>query len=69
MVANFICRNINGERHYVCYNEEKREVAWITMDSMKNHPGYGRVSWNTKELADARAKEFGYCAYVVSETI
>lgn len=65
MTANFICC---GPR-YVCYNEATREVLWLKKEEFSKHPGFGPVSWITRELAEERAKQFGDNATVLTVNI
>ena len=69
MIVYIISRDINGQRHSISFNEKTRETAWIVKESLKLHPGFGRVGWKTRDLAEQRAREFGGGAYVTEVTI
>lgn len=65
MTANLICV---GPR-FVCYNQDTREVMWLKKAEFSKHPGFGPVSWNTRELAEDRARQFGEDAKVLTVNI
>lgn len=65
MTANFIC---SGPR-FVCYNQSTGEVLWLKKEEFSQHPGFGPVSWNTRELAEERARQFSDGAEVLTVNI
>lgn len=65
MIANFICV---GPR-FVCYNQKTGEVRWLKKEEFSQHPGFGPVSWITRELAQERARQFSDNATVLTVNI
>jgi len=65
MTANFIC---SGPR-FVCYNQKTGEVRWLKKEEFSQHPGFGPVSWITRELAEERARQFSDNATVLTVNI
>ena len=65
MITHFIC---SGPR-FVCYNQSTGEVRWLKKEEFSKNPGFGPVSWITRELAQERARQFSDNATVLTVNI
>lgn len=70
MEVNLIYREINGDKHFLCWDKRKAEAVWISermIDKVKS--SFGVVSYKTRELAEDRARRFTVDGKVLTKDI